>query len=354
MADPTAIVVLSPGIPPPIGGSQRLTADIHTGLGARAEVRTIAVSASRVQPPGVIAVPSGRGAGVRLALASLQGVSRSRCDVVHAMSWKVAAPVTPVTRQRLLAVHALGAELIRPRGLQARLRDATLDRADVVVAISNHTANLVADMTRRPVRVVTPGVTLPDQRSARPRRDGELHVLSVAAHVRRKGHPELIEAVALARAAGRRIRLTIAGDGPDRGLAEAAIQRQAAGGFVTLAGRVTDDELRALYLDADAFALHGIEIGDEFEGFGIVLVEAAAYGLPIVTTATGGTGDAMQAGENALVVTDPATMAHALIELFDDPALADRLATAGIAFAAGATVERRADELLEVYRTCRG
>jgi glycosyltransferase involved in cell wall biosynthesis len=68
----------------------------------------------------------------------------------------------------------------------------------------------------------------------------------------------------------------------------------------------------------------------EQEGFGMVLVEAMASGLPVVATRSGGIPDVVTDGTTGLLVPerDPEALATAAARLLDDPALAQRLATA--------------------------
>jgi phosphatidylinositol alpha-1,6-mannosyltransferase len=71
--------------------------------------------------------------------------------------------------------------------------------------------------------------------------------------------------------------------------------------------------------------------GLEQEGFGIVFLEAAACGVPQVAGASGGAAEAVVDGGTGLVVetpSEPATVAHALATLLDDP---ERRATMGAA-----------------------
>mgnify|MGYP003350277809 CR=1 FL=1 len=58
-------------------------------------------------------------------------------------------------------------------------------------------------------------------------------------------------------------------------------------------GDVPDEELSRIYDRADIFAMTSINHGDSIEGFGLVYLEAAAHGLPIVAHDVGGVRDAV-------------------------------------------------------------
>jgi phosphatidylinositol alpha-1,6-mannosyltransferase len=87
------------------------------------------------------------------------------------------------------------------------------------------------------------------------------------------------------------------------------------------AGAVVADELPAYYAAADIFVHpNRIENGD-FEGFGIVLLEAAASGLPVIAGRTGGTPEAVEEGITGQLVSgiDVDELASALRGLIRAP-----------------------------------
>jgi glycosyltransferase involved in cell wall biosynthesis len=87
---------------------------------------------------------------------------------------------------------------------------------------------------------------------------------------------------------------------------------------VQLAGRVTD-KLKYGYLSAaDAFVL-----SSEHEGFGVVLQEAMAAGLPVVAVGHGGQADLLEDGVNALLVdsNEPRGLAGAVQRVLTDSEL---------------------------------
>ena len=108
-------------------------------------------------------------------------------------------------------------------------------------------------------------------------------------------------------------RLLIAGDGPQRGPLEAQITRLALAGRVQLLGRVTDAALVDLYRAADV----GVVPTRSFEGFGLVVIEAAACGTPTIVTEVGGLPEVVSGLDRSLAVPPG-----------DVEALANRLALA--------------------------
>jgi len=159
-------------------------------------------------------------------------------------------------------------------------------------------------------------------------------VLSVGALKRRKGFDLLIRAMPMLPKTCPPVHLVIAGGGnPDE-------LRQLAASLglsdrVHLVGSVCEQELTAWFQHCDVYAHTPRVIGQNFEGFGLVLLEAASCGKPIVAARSGGVPDAVLPGESALMVAeeDPAGTAQAIARILTEPSLARRLGGRGRAHA---------------------
>jgi glycosyltransferase involved in cell wall biosynthesis len=90
------------------------------------------------------------------------------------------------------------------------------------------------------------------------------------------------------------------------------------------------------------------------EAMGQVAVEALLARTPVIASRTGGLADMIQDGENGLHVPpgDPDALAAALARLLGDPALADRLRSAGYRRGLEYTAARVVPQIEEVYRAC--
>jgi glycosyltransferase involved in cell wall biosynthesis len=169
-------------------------------------------------------------------------------------------------------------------------------------------------------RLLTPPPSPPPQA-------GEgLKLLAVGAVVRRKGYDVLIEA--LSRLTDLDWQLVIAGDcARDRETAGALATRLVVlrlGARVTMTGAVSEEELAALYRDADLFVL-----ASRHEGYGMAFAEAIAHGLPVIGTKAGAIPDTVPAGAGILVPPDDvAALAAALRAMIGDAALRERCAAA--------------------------
>ena len=153
----------------------------------------------------------------------------------------------------------------------------------------------------------------------RRRPDEDVVVVSVARLVPEKGIDDLVRAIA--EAGDPRLRLVVAGDGPEReallGLASELGVR------LTILGHVAEAELARAYVDADVFALLS-----RHEPWGVAVNEAAASGLPLVLSdRVGAASDLLADGRNGFLVPagDVDQAAAALNRLAADPALRSQL-----------------------------
>jgi colanic acid/amylovoran biosynthesis glycosyltransferase len=151
-------------------------------------------------------------------------------------------------------------------------------------------------------------------------------VLCVGRLVPAKGQAVLIEAAAALIAAGRALRVRLVGDGPDRPALEALVRARGLAGHVIFEGAVDQDGIRALYRQADAFALASFA-----EGVPVVLMEAMAMEIPVIATGITGIPELIRDGVDGLLVmpSDVAALAAAIARLMDEPLLRRGLGLAG-------------------------
>jgi phosphatidylinositol alpha-1,6-mannosyltransferase len=149
-----------------------------------------------------------------------------------------------------------------------------------------------------------------------------------------KGVDTLIEVWPRVRQAVPTATLVVVGDGPDRGRLERRVEERGIAEAVTFTGGLSDERLKDTYATASLFAMparHRTGSDAEGEGFGLVYVEAGAYGVPVVAGRGGGADEAVQHGVNGLVVdpTDREAIASAIVQVLTDTELARRLGEGG-------------------------
>jgi len=118
---------------------------------------------------------------------------------------------------------------------------------------------------------------------------------------------------------------------------------------VEFKGRLSDKELMDCYKQADLFILASYAEPGNFEGFGIVFLEANASGVPVLTTRTGGMADYVIDGENGLYADDPSpeAIANAFIRFFNEEVSFDKRKLR--AFAEPFRWKNIASRMLDVY-----
>jgi phosphatidylinositol alpha-1,6-mannosyltransferase len=234
----------------------------------------------------------------------------------------------PALRRRLRVPYAVinhGAEITVPAAFPGtrQMIAGTLRRADAVFATSAHTSTAVARLLGRTPHVLGAGVDLDVFRPA-PRApstmDRRLVVGTVGRFVPRKGQRDVVTAVAALRARGRDVELLVVG----RGRLESALRRRAATLGVPARFEVDAawERLPELYREMDVFALpcRSRWLGLEAEGLGMVFLEAAASGLPVVVGKSGGAPETTEHGVSGYVVAGRTQLMDALESLLADPA----------------------------------
>lgn len=148
--------------------------------------------------------------------------------------------------------------------------------------------------------------------------DGQ-HLLFVGRLAAVKGVPVLFDALRRLDRPG--LRVTVIGDGPDR----AALERQAEGLPVTLLGYRSQSEVAAMLAQTDVFVLPSFA-----EGVPVVLMEALASGVPVVTTQIAGIPELVTPETGVLVAPgDVGALADAMATLLDDPQRRRSMGSAG-------------------------
>jgi glycosyltransferase involved in cell wall biosynthesis len=115
------------------------------------------------------------------------------------------------------------------------------------------------------------------------------NIICIARLVPKKGHQVLLDAVACMVAAGRRLHLTLVGEGPGEAALRESVARLGLEDQVTLLGALDNQATLAALRRADLCVLAARVAADgDRDGLPVVLMEAAALGIPLVATRVGG------------------------------------------------------------------
>lgn len=213
--------------------------------------------------------------------------------------------------------------------------------ATLAIANSHNSARVLEGVGFRPerVRVVHPGVDAsrfsPDVEGAAIRRrfagPGDILLLSVGRLQRRKGHDVVLAALRLVREQLPNVRYVIVGDGEERQRLETLAHESELSDRVFFEGEVPWAMLPQYFAAADVFVLPTRVDAHDFEGFGLVFLEAAAAGLPTIGGHGGGVAEAVEEGVTGMLVdgTDPGQLARAIAALAGSHELRQRFGHAG-------------------------
>ena len=244
------------------------------------------------------------------------------------------------------------------RVLRRALERAVHRRATRIVVLSSAFRRLLVERYRVSpwrVRVEPPGVDLErfhpgDQQSARRRLGIDEHAfvtVCVRRLVPRMGLDVLVDAWGQALAElPPGAQLLVAGEGPLRGRLEEQVAAAGLDPSIQLLGRIEDDMLVDLYRSADL----GVVPTRSFEGFGLVVLEAAACGTPTIVTRAGGLPEAVAGLGASLTVApgDACELAVRIVQAARPGGLPGRVQTR--LFAEGYSWERVASRNRAVHR----
>jgi phosphatidylinositol alpha-1,6-mannosyltransferase len=220
-----------------------------------------------------------------------------------------------------------------------------LARAERVVCGNNYTAGLVEDFLGKEksdkVKVVNPGVEgqliinneklIINELIQKYNLDNKVILLTVGRLVKRKGIDMVLETLPDVLKEVPNLIYVIVGQGEERNNYQLSIINYQLEKNVIIIQDAGDEERDAWYEACDIFIMPARRIGDDFEGFGIVYLEANLRGKPVIAGASGGIGDAVVDGVNGLLVNPENTLEikNAIIKLARNKDLRNKLGEIG-------------------------
>jgi phosphatidylinositol alpha-1,6-mannosyltransferase len=320
------ILLITRNYPPLVGGMERLMQRASEGMVEWADLTIVGPAGSAAfAPPGSRvheAPPSMAGFLWGGTVAAARACRAKPYDLVLGGSGLI-SPVLRLLNKIFgvktgLFIHGL--DLVANNTIYQKAFIPCINSADLIIANSRNTRRLAiergASVDR--ITVINPGTDLPDLEGIASREAFcarfsiyfEKIILFTGRITRRKGLsgfisqclPHILDNVP---GAG----LVVVGDNPDDSLnkqGEAAevmslVERLALTDRVRFLGKLGDDELLAAYAAADVQVFPLIEVEGDVEGFGMVVIEAAACGTPTVAFDVGGVADAIAEDNGQLV-----------------------------------------------------
>ena len=358
-----------------------ISCDNRTGIGrvvrslagefvAAGHAATVIAQHAESVPPGVLVrrlwKPPLSGAAGKLLFARQTGslFSRRRFDITNAFGVGRRADIVTASSCHRAAVEA------RSRFTRGRLRgrgvglfdavslydERVLMKAPVrVIAVSRLVRDELIeyyDLPAANISIVPNGIAPhPEADAGESRirvrtqagvRGGDFLLLFIGNEFDRKGLETVLEA--MSSMGDRRLRLLVVGDDDSRPY-ESRAGELGVRGCVGFAGRTAHPEM--YYAAADAFVLPTY-----YEPFGMVIIEAMAAGLPVITSARAGAVEGLVSGKHGLYLEDtlsPDELGRHIRSVMTDGELSAGLSRAGREAARRFSWERIAKETLDVY-----
>lgn len=265
------------------------------------------------------------------------GGAAGRADAVHVHGGVVspfAYPAARVARQldlpTVVTIHGVWGGVFQPAARVADLLTHWTRWGVVLTAVSEAAAEPIRALVGPDVAVgiVPNGIDVAAWR--RPHVAGDPDEVRLVAVMRLAPRKRAMALVTMAHRAsadlpsGRRLRLTIVGDGPVAAQVRRYVEKHSlAHGrlVVDLAGRLTPDAVKATLAASDAFVAPA-----KLESFGIAALEARTMGLPVLAYAATGISTFVRDGVEGLLASDDEAMTAAIVRIASDDALRVRIA----------------------------
>ena len=217
-----------------------------------------------------------------------------------------------------------------------------LDQAEKIICANSYLAEIVKqtfpDLAKK-ISIVNPGVEnliadnsrLAAQLKEKYNLADKIILLSVGRLIKRKGFDKVIEAMPEILKQAPNLVYIIIGNGQEIENWQLKIKNLGLAGKIKIIKQATDEERNDWYKISDIFVMPSRNINGDFEGFGIVFLEANLAGKPVLAGQSGGVGDAVIDGLNGLLV-DPENindLTEKIIKLALDPELRKKLGEQG-------------------------
>ncbi len=229
-------------------------------------------------------------------------------------------------------IHGMELGIINKHARKKKITRKILANAKKVITANNYTGELLKELVdENKIEIVNPGietrVTHNAQRIAQLREkynlEGKKILLQVGRLVERKGFDKVIEVLPNVQKEYQNIVYVLVGTG------HCPVHTDIKN--LICITDADDNEIQAWYELCDIFIMPSRNVDGDFEGFGIVYLEANAHGKPVIAGDSGGVRDAVQNGVNGLLVNPESVeeIKNAIVKLCKDEELRVKLGEQG-------------------------
>jgi len=335
------ILFITRKFPPSIGGMQKVSFQLYRELNKNHEVYLVAWGKSQKWLPLFLLFAFFRSAYL---------IKVNKPDVVY-LNDGLLAPFGLLLKllfkiKIVITVHGL--DITYPNPLYQRVVPFSLARLDKIVCVSNATLEeCIKRSLSRNICVLIPNGADPKEYRINLSKEeikkrltktfnlnfnGKFILLSIGRLVKRKGHVWFIKQVLPK--LPKDIVYLIVGSGSQTNEVKALIEKKSLHESVYLLGQISEEEKKLLLNGSDLMVMPNIKVRGDFEGFGIVALEAASCSLPVVASEIEGIKDTVQDGKNGFLIPpyNAATYVERVSQLLQDRKKRERLARNGYDF----------------------
>jgi len=221
----------------------------------------------------------------------------------------------------------------------------TVNNADAIISVSRHRANELLEMIpskdrlniQKKVKIIPMGVDIGDLKDEAEIKNLRIKhnveqkkvILFVGRLVEVKGCKYLIQAMSIITRSLDDVILLIVGGGPLESELRSLVKEHQLDDYIRFEGFVNPEQVCEYYSIADLLVFSSIVDSSGFdEGLPVVLLEALAFGKPVVSTRVKGALEVIEDGHNGMLVEqkNPEQIAEKTIELLTDDNLREHLA----------------------------
>jgi len=210
-----------------------------------------------------------------------------------------------------------------------------LRRAERIIVNSRATGELLSKVFGDfyKYQIQYPAITpLPDPKKDFKNRHGlenKKIILSLGRLVKRKGQEKIIRLMPKVLQSVPNAVFVVAGGGPEKEDLESLAKSFGISGQVMFLGKIKDSELPDIYNMCDIFIAPSLPSKEDWEGFGMVCLEAAYFGKPVIVTNVGGLPEAVEDGITGYVVQSDDELLEKILVLLKDEESARKMGEAG-------------------------
>jgi len=290
------------------------------------------------------------------------------CDIIHALDafpYGLIAILCSFRLGKRIIITAVGSGSIIPlyQRFYSALTKYCYRKADRLTAISQFTkTEILKKVKNLEIQVINHGVDFEEfSKLSEKGKTEELskyrpYILSVGALRWRKGHHFSIQAFAKISQVFPDLKYLIVGKKQAQKYYDKLLKLVK---DLNLEGKVfilnnieSQEKLIQIYQGAELFCLMSQNVGHDVEGFGLVFLEAAACGLPVVGSEDCGVEDAVQDGKNGFLVNSRSIddFADAIIKILQDRQLKEKMQANSLALARASDWKIKIEEYVKIYK----